>query len=80
MSLICGSQYAFGVCRFAGGTYPKCAATTFAHYACEYHDKGWVRLQLARMQYDEHIKDYHFRKRIGLMVVQPWLRMVPTGN
>lgn len=73
--LICGSQFAFGACRFAGGTFPKCAASEMMYYACEYHDKGQVRFWLAQMQYDAHVQEYHFRRRVGLMVLQPQLKI-----
>jgi hypothetical protein len=30
------------------------------------------------MQYDWHVQEYYFRSRVGLMVIQSWLRIVPV--
>ena len=32
------------------------------------------------IQYDHHVKEYYFRRRTGLMVLEPWLKIVPVGN
>jgi hypothetical protein len=31
-------------------------------------------------QYDEHVKEYRFRRRIGLMVLRPQPLVVPATN
>lgn len=30
------------------------------------------------MQYDWHVQEYYFRRRVGLMVLQPSLKIVPA--
>lgn len=46
--LICGSEFAFGECKWASVTHMCCGASRGIHFACEYHDNGDVARELRR--------------------------------